>query len=150
MTGSNSIANIQDNGNLVIAGSLKISTAVNSASAGQFGILSGETLEVASDQATNSQIDFLGAGQLTIDNAASFGVNVGTNNLFRTADRRVRRRRHNGYPWPFADCRTTALQSHEWNAADYKWFGPSRDHGFSKFNFGDGNVQFRLGRQQRP
>ena len=35
-------------------------------------------LEVASDQATNSQIDFLSAGQLTIDNAALFGVNVGT------------------------------------------------------------------------
>jgi hypothetical protein len=78
LTGSNSIANTQDNGNLVIAGSLKISTAVNPASAGQFGILSGGTLEVASDQATNSQIDFLGAGQLTIDNAALFGVNVGT------------------------------------------------------------------------
>jgi hypothetical protein len=78
LTGSNSIANTQDNANLVIAGSLKIATAVNPASAGQFGILSGATLEVASDQATNSQIDFLSAGQLTIDNAALFGVNVGT------------------------------------------------------------------------
>jgi hypothetical protein len=78
LTGSNSIATVQDNGILTVAGSLKISTAVNPASAGQFGILSGATLEVASDQATKSQIAFLGAGQLTIDSAATFGVSVGS------------------------------------------------------------------------
>ena len=38
---------------------------------------SGGLLEVAADAAANSQIDFLGASQLTIDNAALFGTGVG-------------------------------------------------------------------------
>ena len=77
LTGSNSIANVTDNGSLVAAGSLHVSTAVSSTSTGQFDLQAGGLLEVAADAAANSQIDFLGASQLTIDNAALFGTGVG-------------------------------------------------------------------------
>ena len=77
LTGSNSIANVTDNGSLVVAGSLHVSTAVSSTSTGQFDLQAGGLLEVAADAAANSQIDFLGASQLTIDNAALFGTGVG-------------------------------------------------------------------------
>ena len=77
LTGSNTIANVTDNGSLVAAGSLHVTTAVTSASAGQFELQAGASLEVAADSAANSQIDFLGASQLTIDNAALFGTGVG-------------------------------------------------------------------------
>ncbi|MDH7797069.1 hypothetical protein QBC99_003132 [Beijerinckia sp. GAS462] len=77
LTGSNSVANVTDNGSLVVAGSLHVSTAVSSTSTGQFDLQAGGLLEVAADAAANSQIDFLGASQLTIDNAALFGTGVG-------------------------------------------------------------------------
>jgi hypothetical protein len=77
LTGSNTIANVTDNGSLVAAGSLHVTTAVTSTSAGQFELQAGASLEVAADSAANSQIDFLGASQLTIDNAALFGTGVG-------------------------------------------------------------------------
>jgi hypothetical protein len=77
LTDSNSIANVTDNGSLVAAGSLDVSTAVSSTSTGQFDLQAGGLLEVAADAAANSQIDFLGASQLTIDNAALFGTGVG-------------------------------------------------------------------------
>ena len=77
LTGSNSIANVTDNGSLVVAGSLHVSTAVSSTSTGQFDLQAGGLLEVAADAAANSLIDFLGASQLTIDNAALFGTGVG-------------------------------------------------------------------------
>ena len=77
LTGGNVIANVTDNGSLFIAGSLDVSTAVGSASSGQFDLQTGSSLEVASDAATHSQVDFLGSSQLTIDNAALFGTGVG-------------------------------------------------------------------------
>ena len=77
LTGSNTIANVTDNGSLFIAGSLDVSTAVGAASSGQFDLQTGSSLEVASDAATHSQVDFLGSSQLTIDNAALFGTGVG-------------------------------------------------------------------------
>ena len=77
LTGSNTIANLTDNGSLVTAGSLDVSSAVSSTSTGQFDLQAGGSLEVAADAAVNSQIDFLGASQLTIDNAALFGTGVG-------------------------------------------------------------------------
>ena len=77
LTGSNTIANVTDNGSLVAAGSLHVTTTVTSTSAGQFELQAGASLEVASDSAANSQIDFLGASQLAIDNAALFGTGVG-------------------------------------------------------------------------
>ena len=77
LTGSNTIANVTDNGSLFIAGSLDVSTAVGAASSGQFDLQTGSSLEVASDAATHSQVDFLGSSQLTIDNTALFGTGVG-------------------------------------------------------------------------
>ena len=41
LTGSNTIANVTDNGSLVIAGSLDVTTAVTSASSGQFDLQTG-------------------------------------------------------------------------------------------------------------
>ena len=77
LTGANTIADVTDNGGLAIAGSLDVSAAVNSASAGQFDLQSGGSLEVAADTAADFQIDFLGASQLIIDSAAGFGANIG-------------------------------------------------------------------------
>ena len=77
LTGSNTIANVTDNGSLIAAGSLDVSTAVSSTSTGQFDLQAGGSLEVAADSAANSQVDFLGSSQLTIDNAALFGTGVG-------------------------------------------------------------------------
>ena len=77
LTGGNTIANVTDNGSLIAAGSLDVSTAVSSTSTGQFDLQAGGSLEVAADSATHSQVDFLGSSQLTIDNAALFGTGVG-------------------------------------------------------------------------
>jgi hypothetical protein len=77
LTGSNTIANVTNNGSLVVAGSLHVTTAVNSTSTGEFELQAGAALEVAADSAANSQIDFRGASQLIIDNAALFGTGVG-------------------------------------------------------------------------
>ena len=77
LTGGNVIANVTGNGSLFIAGSLDVSTAVGAASSGQFDLQTGSSLEVASDAATHSQVDFLGSSQLTIDNTALFGTGVG-------------------------------------------------------------------------
>jgi hypothetical protein len=77
LTGSNAIANVTDNGSVFIAGSLDVSAAVGAASTGQFDLQTGSSLEVAADTAAHSQVDFLGASQLTIDNAALFGTGVG-------------------------------------------------------------------------
>ena len=74
---SNSIANVTDNGSLVVAGLLDVTTAVDPASTGQFVLQGSASLQVAADTAAASQIDFVGASQLTIDNAASFGTGVG-------------------------------------------------------------------------
>ena len=78
---NNSIANVTDNGTLVVTGSFKISTAIDTSSSGQFqlGVTGGSgTLEVASESGSLSQTNFVGNGKLIIDNAASFGVSVGT------------------------------------------------------------------------
>jgi hypothetical protein len=77
LTGGNVIANVTDNGSLFIAGSLDVSAAVGAASTGQFDLQTGSSLEVAADTAAHSQVDFLGASQLAIDNAALFGTGVG-------------------------------------------------------------------------
>ena len=79
LTDANAIANVLNNGSLTIGGSLDVSSAVAAASVGQFVLQSGGSLEVAADAATHSKIDFLGAGQLTIDHAAAFGTGVGGN-----------------------------------------------------------------------
>ena len=149
LTGANTIADVTDNGGLTIAGSLDVSAAVNSASAGQFDLQSGGSLEVAADTAADSQIDFLGASQLTIDNAALFGTGVGGSS----------------YAGPllenFAAGDTidlhgfmTAAAALLYNPAkrtapDHQWRKPARDCRFSKFNFGDRELQLRLRRKRR-
>ena len=78
LTGTNTAATVLDNGTLNIAGSLVVSSAINPASTGLFQIQAGAKLETAADTGTNTQINFLGSSQLTIDSVASFGTNVGT------------------------------------------------------------------------
>ena len=77
LTGANTIAAVTNNGGLAIAGSLDVSGAVDSASAGQFDLQSGGSLELAADTSAHSQIDFLGANELIIDSASLFGTGVG-------------------------------------------------------------------------
>ena len=67
------------NGTISIAGSLNVSTAIDPSSTGLFQLGSGATLEVAAATGTTTQINFQGSSsELIIDNAASFGTNVGT------------------------------------------------------------------------
>ncbi|MDI9849625.1 hypothetical protein QM467_16340 [Rhodoblastus sp. 17X3] len=78
---SNAITNVTDNGTLIVTGTLKVSTAVAASSTGKFqlGVAGGSgTLEVASETGSLSQTNFVNNGKLIIDNAASFGANVGT------------------------------------------------------------------------
>ena len=77
LNGTDTIANLIDNGVLDIGGSLAISTAVNPASTGAFDLIAGSTFEVASMAAQSDQVSFQGGASLVIDNAGSFGVNVG-------------------------------------------------------------------------
>jgi hypothetical protein len=56
-----------------------VSTAIDPSSAGLFQLGSGATFEVAAATGTTTQINFLdNSSELIIDNAASFGTNVGT------------------------------------------------------------------------
>jgi hypothetical protein len=77
LTGSNSIANVTVNGGLAISGSLDVTTAVNAASTGAFHLGSGSVLEVAAATGSQTAMDFSGASQLAVDNAALFGTGIG-------------------------------------------------------------------------
>ena len=56
-----------------------MSTAIDASSTGLFQLGSGATFEVAAATGAAAQINFLGSSsELIIDNAASFGTNVGT------------------------------------------------------------------------
>ena len=74
---ANSIANVTDSGILTVDGSLDVTTAVNAGSIGAFDLGAGGALELASATGSQTAVDFLGASQLTIDNAALFGTGVG-------------------------------------------------------------------------
>jgi hypothetical protein len=77
LTGSDAIANVIDNGALTINGSLDVSSALNAASTGAFDLGAGGSLEVAAATGSQTAMDFLGASQLVVDNAALFGTGVG-------------------------------------------------------------------------
>ena len=77
LTGSNAIANVIDNGALTVNGSLNVTSAVNPASTGAFDLGAGGVLEVASATGAQTEMDFLGASRLVVDNAALFGTGIG-------------------------------------------------------------------------
>ena len=86
LTGSNSIANVTVNGGLMLggfsgsssgSGSLDVTTAVNAASTGSFDLNPGAVLEVAAATGSQTAVDFMGASQLAVDNAALFGTGIG-------------------------------------------------------------------------
>ena len=77
LTGSNAIANVTDNGALTVNGSLDVTSALNAASTGAFDLGAGGVLEVASATGAQTAMDFLGASQLVVDNAALFGTGIG-------------------------------------------------------------------------
>jgi hypothetical protein len=79
LNGNNSIATILNNATIDLGGALTVSTAVDPASTGIFR-LDGKAMEVAAALGINTRFDFLGASQLTVDNVASFGSNIGTAN----------------------------------------------------------------------
>jgi hypothetical protein len=79
LNGANIAPTVLDNGTVSIAGSLDVSTAIDPGSTGLFQIGGGSTLEVAAAAGATTQISFQGGtSELIIDNAASFGTNVGT------------------------------------------------------------------------
>ena len=79
LTGTNIAPTVLDNGTVSITGSLDVSTAIDPSSTGLFQLGNGAMLEVAAATGTQTQINFQGStSELIIDNAASFGTNVGT------------------------------------------------------------------------
>jgi hypothetical protein len=79
LSGANVAPTVLDNGTVSIAGSLDVSTAIDASSTGLFQLGSAATFEVAAATGTTTQVSFQGSGsELIIDNAASFGTNVGT------------------------------------------------------------------------
>ncbi|SHM81545.1 beta strand repeat-containing protein [Bradyrhizobium lablabi] len=79
LNGANIAPTVLDNGTISIAGSLDVSTGIDASSTGLFKLGSGATLEVAAATGAISQINFLdGTSELIIDNAVSFGTNVGS------------------------------------------------------------------------
>jgi hypothetical protein len=78
LNGANTAPSVLDNGTLAIAGSLVVSSAVDPSSTGLFQLGSGATFDVAADVGTQSRMSFLASSELLIDNAATFGANVGT------------------------------------------------------------------------
>ena len=77
LTGSNTIANVTNNGALAVNGSLDVTTALNPASTGAFDLGAGGVLEVAAATGAQTAMDFLGASRLVVDNAALFGTGIG-------------------------------------------------------------------------
>ena len=79
LNGANIAPTILDNGTVSITGSLAVSTAIDASSTGLFQLGNGATFEVAAATGTTTKINFQGStSELIIDNAASFGTNVGT------------------------------------------------------------------------
>ena len=77
LNGTDTAPTIVNHGILDIKGSLSISTAIDPASTGVFRIDSGAALDVASVLGGSTQMQFLSGSKLVIDNAGSFGTNVG-------------------------------------------------------------------------
>ncbi|SEF14667.1 Ig-like domain (group 3) [Rhizobiales bacterium GAS191] len=84
LTGANTAPSVLDNGIVSVAGSLDVSTAIDASSTGLFQLGSSTTLEVAAATGTQTQINFLSSSELLIDDAASFGTNVGTSSYAGT------------------------------------------------------------------
>ena len=78
-TGTNAAGTVTNNGTLDIGASatFHVTAAVNPISTGIFELNSASVLEVLADTGANNQMKFLGAGEVVIDHAASFGINVG-------------------------------------------------------------------------
>ena len=72
LSGSNTIASVTDYGSLIVTGALPAANYQIGAAGG------GGSLEVASAPANASPMSFLGNSTLIIDNAATFGTNVGS------------------------------------------------------------------------
>jgi hypothetical protein len=77
MNGTNTIGTVLNHGSLAISGSLDVSTAVNPASNGLFELLGGSTLDVAAALGSSEKMSFATGSDLTVDNFAMFGTNVG-------------------------------------------------------------------------
>jgi hypothetical protein len=77
--GTNIAGTVTNNGTLDIGASatFHVTAAVNPLSTGVFELSSASVLEVLADTGANNQMKFLGAGEVIIDHAASFGINVG-------------------------------------------------------------------------
>jgi hypothetical protein len=80
LSGSNSAANLIDNGSVTIAAgaSLTVTTAISAASMGIFQLASGATLEIAADIGAKNTMSFLASSELVVDNTSLFGTHVGT------------------------------------------------------------------------
>ena len=75
LTGSDAIANVTDNGALSVNGSLNVTSTLNREH--RLVDLAGGVLEVASATGAQTEMDFLGASRLVVDNAALFGTGIG-------------------------------------------------------------------------
>jgi hypothetical protein len=78
LVGGNSIANLVSTGTLGVAGTLDVSATIDPSSTGSFMIEQNAILEVAAAVESTTPIDFFSSGDLVVDNASLFGLNVGT------------------------------------------------------------------------
>jgi hypothetical protein len=80
LTGVNNTATVTNNGTLseVAGGTLQVMGAVDPASTGIFQLNNTSILELSADKGASNQMKFLGAGEVIVDQAANFGINVGT------------------------------------------------------------------------
>ncbi len=80
LTGKNAVANLLNNGSVTLAsgGSLDVTSAIDPASSGVFLLTGGSAFEVTAALGANTQMNFLGSSQLTVDKFGSFGTNIGS------------------------------------------------------------------------
>ncbi len=80
LTGAGSaIASVVNDSTLTLGASagLDVTNAVDAASSGIFQLNASSLLELAADQGAGDKMNFLGTGELIVDAAAKFGLNVG-------------------------------------------------------------------------
>ena len=79
LSGSNTIGGVANHGTLVISASasLDVTSSIGAASNGTFQLQGSSVLEVAAVLGGNDKIQFLGASELIVDKAASFGTGIG-------------------------------------------------------------------------
>ena len=76
--GANAVASVTNDGQLAVNGSLDVTSAIDPGSDGVFQINAAGSLDIAAALGANTQMQFIGGGDLAIEATGSFGINVGS------------------------------------------------------------------------